>query len=291
MSKKIALIRDPIDKICALCGQQFNILYTKNKRKLSRRFCSRSCSTKSSAPNRPPRSEEFKRRLSLKMSGSGNHFYGKRHTNETKKILSKSNQRKPEDFVKFDFKSQYEVDVFNGIMISDGSISAPTRTSARFTLGFKYKNTILRIIKDLSSIRFGKIYDYNFLSKSAGSILTNYFVKSFSYYTFIDYYNIWYKDKNKIIPQNIKFTKLMCYWWYVCDGYKLSKNTISLCTDSFDKNSIDYAIQEFSNYDLITTLNKRNRLVFDKDNTNKFINYIKDIKRQEEYDYKFSFSN
>lgn len=83
------LIKKYIVKICEECGLNFEVRDTARLR--VRRFCSRSCASKFTNTGRK-RTDEFKEALSKKVSGENNPFYGKKHSEETKKILSESNK-------------------------------------------------------------------------------------------------------------------------------------------------------------------------------------------------------
>ena len=99
-------------------------------------------------------------------------------------------------------------------------------------------------------------------------------------------YNRWYYENHKIVPIDFKITPLTCYWWYVLDGF-IIKDSIQLCTESFNESDLKSLKQKFEEKCMNCTISSRNRLRFSKIETIKFFSYIKDIEIQKEYEYKF----
>jgi len=275
-----------MEKNCELCQKLF--YYNENrKRERLKRFCSGFCAKRFIGLSGRGRkhSEEWKKIMSERNSGMNNPFFGKNHSSETKKKISVKNLWSESDFLIYNFNEQ-ERQIFDGIMISDGSLEKPSRISSRLTLGFKYRQTLERIIDDLENIRFNPIYEYKHIDKRNGNLIVNYFTKSLSSNTLLKEYNRWYKEGIKIVPNDLFFTPLFCYWWYVLDGY-LIDDTVNLCTESFNSDDISLIEKYFLNININVKITKRNRIYLNKKETIKFFNYIKDIKVQKEYEYKF----
>lgn len=280
--------RKIVSKKCELCDSIFEVnINSKSKRILNKRFCSSYCARKFNGLNNKnkKRTEEYKIELSKRISGCNNPFFNKKHTEASKKIIGEKNTWNQEDFTIIEF-SRVQKDIFDGIMISDGSLEKPSRISSRLTLGFKFKETLERIMSDLRNMRFCPIYKYEYFEKRNGNKIINYFSKSHFSNTLLHEYNRWYKNGVKIIPSDICLSPSFCYWWFVMDGY-LSKNSINLCTESFEINDLLFVQAEFEKIDIICSITKRKRLTFDAKETLKFFNYIKEIEIQKEYEYKF----
>ncbi len=281
------MIKELVKKECELCKKEFEInIRSKSKRILNKRFCSGTCAKKFNGINNrgKKRTEEYKKELSERSKGEGNPFYGKKHTTESKSLIGNANQWSEEDYVYVNF-TQEQKEIFDGIMISDGHLSS-SRISARITLGFKYKETIERIINDLDCLNFSEIYKYDFISKINGNILPNYFTKSNFNATLLSEYNRWYHDGVKVIPKDIILTPLFCYWWFVMDGY-INKKSIRLCTECFNNEDLLFIVECFNEINLFPKLKDRKithevrkRLTFNTKETIKFFYYIKDIKIQ-----------
>lgn len=272
---------------CELCDNVFEINID-NKQSNKKRFCSKKCSNKLKNLGRK-HTEEWKKKMSIRNKGENNPFYGKKHSKESKNKMSKTSKW-TEDKYKYCNMTDQEKEIFDGIMISDGSLNK-SRISARITLGFKYIETIDRIISDLHSINFKNPWKYKSKpDKRTLKSYTNYFTKSTFYRDLLFEYNRWYKDK-KIIPNDIKITPLMCYWWYVCDGFILNSN-VYLCTDSFDKKSLLLIKNKLEKENFNVSIRSNNRIFFNKKSSIDFINYISNnINIQKEYLYKFELKN
>lgn len=282
------MLKELVKKECELCKDIFEINgNSKSKRILNKRFCSGTCAKKGNGLNNKgkKRTDEYKKDLSERLKGEGNPFYGKKHTEETKNIIGEKNSWKEEDYLVYEFTDEQK-EIFDGIMISDGSLEKPRALGSRLTLGFKYKETLERIIEDLNNMEYCPIYEYNYIEKRTGNNIINFFTKTHVSSSLYSEYNRWYKEDLKIIPKNIKLTPLFCYWWYVMDGFVID-NSIQLCTDSFTMEDIKFIQNLFSKINIKCSITSRNRLRFNKEETINYYGFIKNIRIQKEYGYKF----
>ncbi len=80
---------DIIEKFCLECGSSFSIK-GRNKAKLKRAFCSSLCAKRRNGKNNKGRTHthEWKQKMSILNSGENNAFYGKKHSDDTKKQFS-----------------------------------------------------------------------------------------------------------------------------------------------------------------------------------------------------------
>lgn len=280
-----------IEKRCELCDSFFKININ-NKRSSKRRFCCGKCAKIHNGKNNKGKihTEEMKRRMSEKNSSEGNPFYGKKHTPESIEKMKKSAQWDEKRY-KYSNMNEKEKEIFDGIMLSDGCLYS-SRISSRLSLGFKYRETLERIITDLNSLKFSNILEYKSKEhKKTGKRYTNYFTKSSFYRDLLSEYNRWYINKNKIVPPDIQLTPLTCYWWYVCDGYLLNNN-VYLCTDSFDEQSLYLLKIKLESLDLKVSLRKNKRIFLDKKSSKIFLKWLSsDIDIQKEYSYKWKLKN
>jgi hypothetical protein len=284
-------MKNIIIKKCRLCNSEFEVNIN-NKRSNKKEFCSSKCATTYNGLNNKgkTRSDEFKKLLSEKSKGVNNHFYGKKHSEKTINEMKESSKWDESKF-RYCNMNDIEKQIFDGILISDGCISN-SRISGRLTLGFKYKETLERIINDLKSLNFSNIYEYkkniNFNRKC--KLYTYYHTKSNFYRDLFFQYERWYINKKKIIPNDFILTPLSCYWWYVCDGY-ISRNNIFLCTDSYEKNYLLDISNKINKLGFRNNITTRNRIrLFKKDSKN-FLNWISidnNINIQNEYLYKWN---
>lgn len=93
-------------KICELCKKDF-IVNPKNKRSYNKRFCSTICATKNNGFNNKGRkhTEQLKISMSIKNSGINNPFYGKSHSDDTKKKISINNTWTESNFKHCEFSN------------------------------------------------------------------------------------------------------------------------------------------------------------------------------------------
>ena len=117
----------------------------------------------------------------------------------------------------------------------------------------------------------------------------SYYTKSNSYRNLLFEYERWY-NVEKIIPKDIKITPLMCYWWYVCDGFILNNN-VYLCTDSFNEDNLLFIKIKLINNGFNASIRK-NRISLDKKSSIDFLKWISNnIIIQKEYLYKWNIKN
>lgn len=281
------MIKSTITKKCAKCDLEFT--YRDTKRNSKRMFCSSLCAKKQTGQNNKNRkhSQESKQKISDKVSNINNPFHGKKHSNETLDVMSAKRKQSAIKKLKFTNLDGWQKSIMNGLMISDGSISKNSGNfSARLTLGFKYKETVNRIISDLYPVKFSKILE----TKRIRSIneCTSYHCKSLSYADLLEMYNRWYINGIKHIDRSIIFDPLFIYWWYICDGY-ITKYGACLCTESFNRDDLKWITERFSDILIESKITKRNRILISRDSTIKLFNIINkgNIIKQKEYLYKF----
>ena len=278
-------------RICEMCGELFEININ-NKKSNIKRFCSSTCAKKHNGLNNKgkKRSDDCKKLMSLNRLGENNYFYGKKHSKSSIEKMSISSQWL-DDKYKFCNMTDIEKEIFDGIMISDGSLSK-SRISARLTLGFKYIETIERIINDLPSINFLKPWNSKTFNKIQNKTYSHSFTKSNSYRDLLFEYERWYKNNKKIIPLDFKFTKISFYWWYVCDGYISSRNNVYFCTDCFDNEYLIFISNKITEFGFKNNITSRKRIRLFKKDSKEFLDWISsDIEIQKEYLYKWKIKN
>jgi hypothetical protein len=87
-----------------------------------------------------------------KFSGINNPFFGMNHSDESKQKMSINQKWQDCDFnyCKFSEKQQ---EIFDGLMLSDGHLES-SRTSARISCGFKFKQTLECLKDEFSNLHF-----------------------------------------------------------------------------------------------------------------------------------------
>jgi hypothetical protein len=230
---------------------------------------------------------ETREKISIKTTGKNNPFYGKKHKENTIELISHKRIKSAKQKIKYTGISTDQISILEGILISDGSLNSPVNSfSTRLTLGFKYKETLERIIKDLNPIQFSKIYE----SKRIRLVneITGYHCKSLSYGDLTEFKNRWYYNGIKRIDLSVKINPNFLYWWYVCDGY-MTKYGMCLCTESFTENDILFIIQKLKEHSIDSKMLKRKRILISRKSTIDILGMIEleNIEIQKEYSYKF----
>ena len=131
-----------------------------------------------------------------------------------------------------------ELETINGILLGDGSMKCTAITSS-LTYGCEFKETLIDIQNDLPSLEFGNI------SIDQGGCF--HFASMF-YVSLEKIRKRWYPNYgDKIFPKDVKLTPLCCYWWFVGDGFCRQRGgEMGLCTECFDKDSLDYLLSELT---------------------------------------------
>jgi hypothetical protein len=273
---------------CELCGVEFN--YPDLKFNNNRRFCSGTCAKRNNGSHNKgcKRTEKFKSDMSLRMTGEGNNFYGKHHTQEMRDKCGPST----EYFLKLAKHcviTGFQRDIFDGYIISDGHISDESTLCARITVGFKYKETVDRLIHDLFCLDFMTPWKYENKDKRTNKTYVAYYTKSKNYLELKSEYNRWYKNGVKIIPHGIILTPLLCYWWYIGDGY-LSSGRCYLSTNCFSIEDLNILKDKFKDIGFKCTIIKENKLSFSTESSIRFLDWMrndKNVNIQKEYLYKW----
>jgi len=281
------MIKTTITKKCVNCDIEFS--YRNTKKNANRTFCSSICARKHTGQNNKNRShsEESRQKISDSVAGINNPFYGKKHSELALAIMSEKRKQSILKKLKYTNVDNFQRSIINGLMISDGSISENSGGhSARLTLGFKYKETLERIIQDLPFVRFSKIIE----TKRIRLIneCTSYHCKSLSYVDFAETHNRWYTNGIKHIDKLIVINALFLYWWYICDGY-ITKYGACLCTESFNDNDLEWIVKKLSEISIESKITKTKRILISRKSTLSLFDMIKDsdITIQKEYLYKF----
>jgi hypothetical protein len=261
--------------------------------KNGRKFCNKKCSSTSIGKRNINRkhTEESKNKISNAVSGSNNGFYNKQHTEETKLLLRTIKEKNTIKNLRNVIITKEAESIIDGILISDGSLTKGKYTS-RISFGFKYKETNERIIKDLlkSQIFINYITETKKIDKRTNNQYISYHSKSLSYYIFLELRKKWYTENVKKIPDDLQFTPLFLYWWFVCDGFKKNKG-ICFCTESFNNEDLLTLQNKFYEIGIKSSIHKNKRMYLNIKNKMIFYKIIENekIKIQDEYKYKFTY--
>ena len=182
--------------------------------------------------------------------------------------------------------SQKAIEFLNGELLGDGCLATTSRKndlpsenlSARFIYTSKYLEYIKYISDTLKSFGIEKSGN---IRKYYNKIQDTYVYKynSHAYKELALIYKKWYPNGKKIIPKDIKLSKLTLRQHFIGDGsliHQKGKNShIVLCTCGFTIFDVNWLIEKLIELGFKATRQiSRNIIYISKDSTKKFLNYI-----------------
>ena len=196
--------------------------------------------------------------------------------------------------------NNYQYDVFNGTMLGDSYIVDPylkKRNGNGYYFRFchsiaqqpwfelkcnVFKNVLATTYTDIPRVY---IYDNGKTINKKTTLVFN--ARTGGLWS--ELRRLWYPNNKKIVPENINLTPIGIAALYMDDGTLEDKRNPIICSDGFDKNSIDVLCYKFSEYGLFPKLipiqDENSRIVFrnssrnitEKHNSsNKFFDLIKE---------------
>ncbi len=146
--------------------------------------------------------------------------------------------------------SKIQKQVILGSILGDGYMRKKTNAHLQITHSYKQKEYVdwkYKILKDLVLTKPSK-YRGN-----AGRVGYRFFTKSLPELTKI--HDIFYKEREKIIPKGIVLTPLILAIWYMDDGNKSYKSCY-FNTQKFSRECQDNLMNSLNLIDIKSTLNK-----------------------------------
>ena len=181
----------------------------------------------------------------------------------------------------------------SGELLSDGCLHSYSKYSAHFVYGSKYKEYIQYISDTLKSFgikQTGKIYkryhkEYNCYTYQYGSL---------SYKELLPIRNLWYPNRKKIIPRDLKLTPIILLHEMIGDGSlkhpKKGKPYIILATCGFPIKDVKWLVEKLNKLGFISTRQPSNNTIYISTySTKDFLKYIGNKSPIKCYDYKFNY--
>lgn len=173
--------------------------------------------------------------------------------------------------------TQHELEVIQGCLLGDGCLSLNGKSSC-FMYGssnYDHVKYVWDQLKRLSTPRYEngpvelKIYD-----KRTNKTYINYSIRTKSNITFYNLRMLWYPERIKIVPKDLKLTNTIIRLWYIGDG-SISKDSgmIKLCTDAFDDESLELLNGQLQKWKSWINFNNR-RIYIKRINAKQFLSYI-----------------
>lgn len=209
--------------------------------------------------------------------------------------------------------SNNQLDIFNGLMLSDGCLSVSgSSVNANYiqtTIDKEFAENVAHVFHNLSS----KIYlndKSNKREKLINGKLVNqkdlYHVSTKRNLTLTDLYYKWYKNNIRIVPKDIIINPLTLLYWFYGDGTSWQSkkhnysSSISLCTNNFQKEEVDFLNEKLHSLNIKGNVYKSSNVtskdnigyvitIYDKYARLNFYNYIEDYHNVSAFDYKFKY--
>lgn len=174
--------------------------------------------------------------------------------------------------------SQKAAEWINGELLGDGCIYSLSKYSAQFVYSSKFLEYIKYVSNTLKSFgvkRSGKIRKY--YSKKMDCYTYQY--ESLQYEEFFSIRKRWYPNGKKVVPRNIKLTRLTIRQWFIGDGYlshlKLGRPYITLSTNGFSVSDVIWLVKKLNDLGFKATRhNYHNSIYISAHSVKDFLNYI-----------------
>jgi hypothetical protein len=172
----------------------------------------------------------------------------------------------------FTVTKQFE-DWLSGEMMGDGCIQSYSDYSAKITYASKYLEYIDYISGTLDN--FGIKQSGHIYKRDKGDGWIAYQYQSKRYEELKSFHSKWYCNGKKRIPSDLELTPIILRQWYIGDGnLHKSRRNISLATNCFTENELDFLINLFKNLDIIATKMSQNCLYISTKSVKQFLDYI-----------------
>lgn len=173
--------------------------------------------------------------------------------------------------------TQHELEVIQGCLLGDGCLSINGKSSC-FMYGssnYDHVKYVWDQIQRLSTPRYenGPV-ELNIYDKRTGKTYTRYEIRTKNNITFYNLRMVWYPDGIKIVPKDLKLTNTIILLWYIGDGsLDKSHGYIKLCTDSFDKDSLEFLNEQIQEWKSWINFNNK-RIYIKRIYVKQFLDYI-----------------
>lgn len=176
-------------------------------------------------------------------------------------------------FVKY---SKEQQNIFDGIMLSDGTISKDSNlfSVTQKTDREQYLNYICKLL-NIEENRIKRLVRKP--DKRTGKCYKTSYLRTLSDYKYILERKRWYLNGKKIVPRDINLSRELLLQWFLGDGsagiYKRS-TILCLCTNSFTKEDNEFLVSKLKEININSKINSQNMICVKKDSYKTFYNYI-----------------
>lgn len=177
--------------------------------------------------------------------------------------------------------SEEAIEWLNGELLGDACVYGCRQNSGRVHYSSKYKEYIDYVsntleyygIKQTGVIRVNHTYKIRNEPFKAPSRV--YIYQSRKYGVLRDLYDKWYDNGIKKVPRDLELTPLTCRQWYLGDGGLNTRyKNITLYTNGFEENCIDFLIEKLAQLGFGVVKTKRKAIKMHKHSVEPFLNYI-----------------
>lgn len=175
--------------------------------------------------------------------------------------------------------SDEALNYLQGHILGDGSLTNYRGKSALFAFSNKHREVVEWAKSRLNDYNI-KVAPEGIVSKEGGFGTTVFAFRTVSYPEFAPIRNRWYPDGHKSLPQDFELTPMSLRQLYIGDG-SLSGNSVSIATNWYTSNEVDWLINELSNLGVSSYKNEvcagQYRIYIPSDESPSFFDVIGDL--------------
>ena len=177
---------------------------------------------------------------------------------------------------RIDYKpSQYQHEILDGILISDGYINNKSNSACSISIGQRLdrREFVEYVAKELNLEH--SIYEIMPKENWKAKIVNTEARYSSETYPFLmTYLSRWYNE-HKIIPSDFVLSPIICLMWYLGDGnLHKDQQVVRLSTCCFTEKEVYLLIEQFHDLKLYAYQSNRREIYFKKQSTDLFFKYI-----------------
>jgi len=165
---------------------------------------------------------------------------------------------------------EWQRQVLDGLLLGGSRLEQISKTSARLSFGYKFRQTIADIEVALSSLSFGPIWE----SPTTGC----FHCKSHAFVDLLPIRRRWYPERSKTIPKDIQISRVTTYWWYISGGFLSRSNSSStaapvLCTEPFSPGCRETLVTKLADLGIESSIRSTGRIWIRKRCAEQFLRY------------------
>lgn len=178
--------------------------------------------------------------------------------------------------------------IIEGILIGDGWIDKENKNRLSISQKFDKKEFVEHIASKLPFACSVDLYEHKKHWRKKASNSVRY--RTVAYEQIYDYWERWYQNGRKVVPNDFEITPISLLYWYCGDGsiHRDSKQ-VRLHTNSFEQQDLERLQSQFEKLGIYTTIDGRNVTCIRSQCTQRFFELLGSITPFECFAYKWNF--